>query len=255
MEPSKESSTFQRIIVTACNSLYYNNVLTLIASLHRTSYNCFEMMIIYNLGLSEDELNTLKSIEKVQICEFPHVTQLPFPEFLVPKQHAYKALCVERSADISNIILWLDAGCVVLRNIEDIFNIIELEDIFLIEDCNWSNNHWTSPKCRQIMEVKDDELTSRQLCSGFIGYKKNGKYQRMIIEASVYSQIKDCVHGSPDNHRHDQTIYSILSYRYKCPRYPLHYAEWESLEKALSENSYFFAHRHRYYNIEGIRFK
>ena len=65
--------------------------------------------------------------------------------------------------------------------------------------------------------------------------------------------MEGCIDGYESNHRHDQSVLSILASRYKCKRYDIdRYGYWtdinRNLEKALENNSIIFAHRKGYTN-------
>jgi hypothetical protein len=81
-----------------------------------------------------------------------------------------------------------------------------------------------------------------------VGYKSNGKYQHIFDESYKLSLIPGCLDGNQENHRHDQSILSILTHRYNCPRQDIdifgYWTDWNrNLNLALELGSVIFAHR------------
>jgi hypothetical protein len=160
---------------------------------------------------------------------------------------------------LSKNVLWLDAGACALRSLEPIFNVIESEDIFLVGDVH-INKNFTHKRCVEVMNATEEELMDNQLWSGLVGFKSDGKYSRIITEGWNYSQIEGCVDGFEDNHRHDQSVLSILSSRYNCPTQDIDiFGYWtdssRNLEGAKSIGSVIFAHRRGYDDKSKLMFK
>lgn len=247
----------KNIIVTASNSPYFESLRTLIGSLHKHSFDLIDEIVVYNLGLSEEELNCLNRIEKVKVKSFD--ITLPFPDYLKPKQHAYKLYCVYNEQFNAKNIFWLDAGVMILQDIKEIFDIIENEDIFLVGDTHLNIN-FTKRYCAEVMKATDKELHDVQLSSGILGYKSGGKYQELINQAYEYSKIEGVVNGDEENHRHDQSVYSILASRWGCKKYDIdRYGYWTNIHKnihtAIQSNAVIFVHRRGHYDLTGIKYK
>jgi len=242
------------IIVTAANNIYYDTLCTLISSVHKHSYNFIDSIVVYDIGLDSNQKDMLSKISKVTIKTFD--LKLPFADYLNPKGHAYKCFCLYNEKQYARNILWLDAGVMLLQNVEEIFNIIDKEDIFLVGDVHLNKNY-TKKKCIEIMKATESEINDVQLSSGILGYKSKGKYQKLIDEAFNYSTIAECVLGDEENHRHDQSIYSILASRFKCKKYDIdRYGYWtnsvRNLNTALYNNAVIFVHRRGHHDIKDI---
>jgi hypothetical protein len=81
----------------------------------------------------------------------------------------------------------------------------------------------------------------------------------MINEAFRYSMIPGCLDGNQENHRHDQSVLSILASRYNTPRQDIDlYGYWtdsnRNLQKAIEMNSIVFAHRRGHRDIVDIKY-
>jgi hypothetical protein len=247
------------IVITAANNVYYETLKTLVASIHRTSDDIVDKIYIYDLGLDISEINAINKFDKCEVLDLKSlITPLPFNEYLLPKGHGYKCFCLQHLKGNDNI-LWLDAGVMLLKSIKPIFDIIENEDIFTVGDSHLNKN-FTKPSCVEIMNATESELNDVQLSSGIIGYKMNGKFQHLFDEAYEYSKIKGCVVGDENNHRHDQSVYSILVSRYGIKKQNIDvYGYWtdssRNLQTALNNDAVIFVHRRGHHDVSGMKNK
>jgi len=242
----------KNIFITSFNSLFFKASITLVSSLHKTSIDTIDKIIIYNLGLKKIEKDFLNTLKKVEVIEYPATINNFWDGYLDPTTFAWKCFAIRDAKRFGDNILYLDSGAVVLKDLKIIYEIINKDEIFLVGDKH-INRNWTHKKCFEIMNANEFEINDFQLWAGILGYKTNGKYQQLINDAFEYSKIKECIAGDRKNHRHDQSIYSILASRYKCPRQDiLIFGEWQSLKKALSQNSVIYVHRRLYYNDKDL---
>ena len=136
------------------------------------------------------------------------------------------------------------------------FEIIQNDEVFMVGDVHLTKTY-THSDCVRIMSATDDELNDTILSSGIIGYKNNGKYSKLFLDAYKYSLIDGCVNGDQENHRHDQSVLSILATRYNCPKQDIDvYGYWtdinRNLQTALEKKSIIFVHRKGYDNVNDI---
>jgi hypothetical protein len=238
---------FNNILVTATNSPYYESLLTLISGVHKHSLNIVDKIFVYNLGLDVNEINTLNSLKNVEVLEFPANTTELHLKFMEPKSYVYKIYCMYQSSKLGKNVLWLDSGASPLKSIDVIYEKITEDDIFLVGDIH-TNRDYTHTDCRNCLSASENELNGKQLWAGLVGYKTNGKYQHIFDEAYKLSLILGCLDGNQENHRHDQSILSILTHRYDCPRQDIdiygYWTDWNrNLNIALEIGSVIFAHR------------
>lgn len=223
----------KNLIITATNSPYFDSLLTLISSIHEHSLNIVDEILIFDLGLTNDELEKLKTIQKVRVVNFTIGEKNSHPHFMSPKWHVYKLTCLKNSLLIGNNVLWLDSGVCALKSLDVIFDKIENDDIFLVADTHLTKTY-THTNCQKIMSATEDELNQKILSSGIFGFKSDGKYSKIIDEAYEFSLIPGCCDGDQENHRHDQSILSILSSRYKCPTNDIEiYGYWTDLNRNI----------------------
>ena len=251
---------YKNIIITGANSIYFESLLTLISTVHKDSFELVDMIVVYDFGLDQTEINRLKSLEKIMIVDIVKDFQIyEGISSIKTKCHFLKMYTLFHSMSLSKNVLWLDAGACALKSLEPIFNVIESEDIFLVGDIHLNKNY-THKRCVEVMNATEEELMDNQLWSGLVGFKSDGKYSRIITEGWNYSQIEGCVDGFEDNHRHDQSVLSILSSRYNCPTQDIDiFGYWtdssRNLEGAKSIGSVIFAHRRGYDDKSKLMFK
>ena len=238
---------YNNILVTATNSPYYESLLTLISGVHKFSVDIVDKIFVYNLGLDESEIKNLNRLKNVEVLEFPENSSELHPKFMEPKSYVYKIYCMYQSSKLGKNVLWLDSGASPLKSIDVIYQKIEEDEIFLVGDIH-INRNYTHQDCRNCTLATENELDGKQLWAGLVGYKSNGKYQHIFDESYKLSLIPGCLDGSQENHRHDQSILSILTHRYNCPRQDIdifgYWTDWNrNLNNALEIGSVIFAHR------------
>jgi hypothetical protein len=147
----------------------------------------------------------------------------------------------------------------VLNSIKPIFDTIESDDIFVVGDTHL-NKSFTHKKCIQIMNATESELNDKHLSSGLFGFKSKGKYQKLIDDSWEFSQVPGCIDGYEENHRHDQSVLSILASRYSVKKQDIDlYGYWTDMgrtyQKALEIGSIIFAGRRAFYDYKDLKFK
>lgn len=253
----KKMKKMKNIVVTATNSLYFDSLLTLISSIHKHGFDCVDEIVVYNLGLNESELVTLRQIQKVEILNFSQEELDSHKNFITPKWHVYKLTCLKNFLNQDANVLWLDSGVCAINSINDIYQKIESDDIFLVEDTHLIKI-FTHSKCKKFMMATEEELNGKILSSGIFGFNTVGKYKNLIREAYTYSLIPGCCDGDEENHRHDQSILSILSKRHNCPTNDIdRYGYWtdgtRNLQTALEIGAVIFVHRRGHYDTKDIK--
>lgn len=188
-------------MVTAFDEHYFRQGLNLVASLHRTSLDVFDALLVYDVGLTPAQRLRLNELERVSVIDFPAVTHSFYPAYLHPKSHAYKCAAIKFAADHvrpGGSVLWMDAGIAALQSVEEIFKIINNEHIFFVNHDDsgfWPfyNLMFTHPRSLALMEATNREMMGPHLCSCILGYKSRGRLQPLIERAYVYSQTKEIV--------------------------------------------------------------
>jgi hypothetical protein len=251
---------YNNIVITGANSPYYQSLLTLISSIHKDSFELVDMIVVYDFGLEPLEREQLNTLEKVLVIDI--VKDFPFYNnisTIKTKCHFLKMYTLHHSLGLSNNVLWLDAGVCALKSLKPIFDLIDTDDIFLVGDVH-INKNFTHKKCSEIMSASEKELNDHHLSSGIFGFKTTGKYLQLINDSWEYSKIDGVIDGFEDNHKHDQSVLSILASRYNCPTQDIDiYGYWTNsvrgLDGALSNGSIIFVHRRGYDNKNDLIYR
>ncbi len=197
----KSPMNTDKTIVTSFNSAYFQQGLNLIASLHRLRKDAFSQIIVYDFDLTPKQRQILAELDRVAVRDYPAETKTFFDGYMSPKNYAYKCAAIKAAGDLvrdGDRVLWIDAGIVVVHDIEEIFDSIAEEGAFFVDHDDkptWPirNCAFTHPEAARKMEATGRELLAPHLCSCLLGYIKGGKAQQLIEEAYVYSQDPEVV--------------------------------------------------------------
>jgi len=195
------TKTPSNFIVTSFDKNFYNEGLNLIAGLHRTNYAIVNKIIVYDLGLAEEQVEFLWKLDKIEVVQYPSVVHTFFPGYLYPYNYSFKCAALKYSAEYvkpGDLILWMDAGLVPLKPIDKIFQIIEREGIFFVDHSErpgWPfyNVQLTHPVSLAHMKATEEEKYSPHIRGALVGYKFKGKHQELIDQAFEYSKIKEII--------------------------------------------------------------
>ena len=116
------------------------------------------------------------------------------------------------------LVIWLDAGCELVDNLGR-FRASVLQHGMHSPRSPGSIQKWTHPAMLNHFEVSDpQELDYRQISAGIGGYNyAHAGVREMIFSWLECAMVKSCISpvgSSRSNHRQDQSILSILAYRF-----------------------------------------
>lgn len=221
------------IIATGSSSNHYKSLKQLIRSFldiypEDESEN---QMIVYDLGLTEEQRIELG-------CEFssPRIAYRKFefdkyPDyFAIEKkagEYAWKPAIIYnlmkefyQKETCPEILFWMDAGNKLLEKMDVIIEFVKKNKIY--SDRSSGNIiDWTHPSTLQYMRVENDtELLNEGNCNGACyGFYLAEHWVHDFIEDFYRLAItKDCIApegSSRDNHRQDQSVFSILFVKYQ----------------------------------------
>lgn len=240
-----------QLIITAASSLYGPSLLALLGSLN-LNWPGHPRVRVYDIGLGDETLRILENhkIEVVKVPEFCSHWQQHF---------TWKIWCWNDAPASS--ILWMDAGIVVLRPLDEVFLAIDNIGYFVVPTYHPLIENASESACKGCSVdagFRDGKVT---LAGGFIGFKKAGKIQRILKEALSISLTEEYIAATERMHRHDQAIISLLFYRelgnvlmsdgvIYCSCYPLNdspkspgQAVWVHRRSILPEDRSYFASR------------
>lgn len=209
------------------DSNFFDSLLRLIGSIHCTNFEKTKEIAVFDLGLTKNQINFLKTIEKVSV----HKVELTHPDLLkyfkktkdaklyVRGWYAWKPVVIKQALEMFPYVLYLDSKCCVLLPLDDIFEYIQAHDYLLVgnwfkykigEHCTkYVRNHFSlsSSKNNWI-------LNANPIAAGIQGLSK-AVYKSYVIP--IYELTKDLKYFEDDGSaplgfglaRHDQTLFSI----------------------------------------------
>ena len=112
------------VVCTAADRIYFPHLLNFIGSLHKTNFNELEMLMVYDLGLTVEQISTLQKIEKLEICQVRKVHPDILKGFIihpngrsVPGWYAWKPVVIKQALEKNQTVLWIDAGTTILNRL------------------------------------------------------------------------------------------------------------------------------------------
>jgi hypothetical protein len=246
-----ETEIGDRMIITAASSTYSSSLLSLLGSLN-LNWPGHPPVRVYDIGLNNETLRILENheIEVVTVPDFcPHWQ----------KHFTWKIWCWNDAP--ASKVLWMDAGLVVLRPLDEVFYAINHIGYFVVPTYHPLVENASESACRGCGVDAGFRSGKVTLAGGFIGFKKEGKTQQILKEALSISLTEEYIAATERMHRHDQAIISLLFYRelgnvlmsdgvIYCSCYPRKdsprspgQAVWVHRRSILSEDQSYFASR------------
>ncbi|MGE0206434.1 MAG: hypothetical protein AB7R69_01145 [Candidatus Babeliales bacterium] len=221
---------------TACDAKYFSKLLNLIGSLHATNYDNINEIAVFDLGLEEQQISFLKTIQNIAVYN----VELTHPDLLrqvvinkagrmVPGWFAWKPVVIKQALERFPYVLWIDAGSTVLRPLDDLFEYIQHKGYFLATIGNERDNGkfrhpiaWqTTRYVRNKFNLDAPEyqwiLSQEAVMAGVIGVAQ--KAQDLFI-TPLYNMSKDLRNFIDDGTapegfgcaRYEQALLGILAY-------------------------------------------
>ena len=203
------------VIVTGADSSHFNSLVNLLKSINL--YEKGTETNVYNLGMSIDEINYLKSNFKFNFIDFDFKSYPPFIGQIDNSNklgsYAWKAIIVFNEYKNNKNILWLDAGCIVTKELRLLKKLILKNGFFSPESSNRIKD-WTHPNTISKLNFPVDNLTKRNFSSGLVGLAADDKKIKRLVKAWYkHSLDRETIApngSSRENHRQDQSILTLL---------------------------------------------
>ncbi len=209
----------RRILATAADARYFRWVLTLVTTLDAHSPDSVDGIEVWDLGLRRRQRAMLASLRGVTLRHFPPPSQWPYPDWLVPNRFAWKPFAVAGSGRAGDEVLYVDAGVAIAAPLGPVFDVIERDGEFVTENYGHANRDWTSEACRRVMACTPGDLDAPQVQGGFVGFRRDPG-PGLLRDWVTWSAERDAFTGSHEDHRHDQTVLSILAHRAHTHLFP-----------------------------------
>ena len=205
-------------IVTGCDSSHFNSLVNLLKSIQKYEPNT--ETVVYNLGLSSDEIYYLKNKFDFEIINFDFKN---YPKFIgeidISKKlgsYGWKPIIINKEFHKNDKnLLWLDAGCLLTKKLTLLKKYILKMGFYSPESSN-SVKDWSHASTIQNLNFPSEYLNSPNFSSGLVGIAQNEKKIKELINKWEYFALdKETLApkgSSRENHRQDQTILTLLVY-------------------------------------------
>jgi hypothetical protein len=218
---------YELILVGGSNFRYYDytlkslyNIIDIIENDKHKNLNI--LIVFYDLGFKDEQIINLKNIFKKVI--FKKFNFNEYPEHISLEKYyglnctyAWKPIIFNKVCEeYKNLVYWFDTR----SYFTDFTNIITILNKYHIYSPISSGNikMWTYPTTFKYMDVGYKYLEYNSRAAGIIGVNYNTEWCKdLVTEWKNLALIKECI--SPNfsdrtNHRQDQSILSILYYKY-----------------------------------------
>jgi hypothetical protein len=153
----------------------------------------------------------------------------------------WKAVIIKHTLDIVNdgdIVAYIDSGNTVVNNVNYIINECQQRDIILFDNRDGnpygqvhSNRLWTKRDTFVLMDLDSEEYyDTPQVDGSYQFYKKNEYTVNFINEYLQYCENVNIITDQPNitksnlpefkDHRHDQSILSLMAIKHNIKLYP-----------------------------------
>lgn len=165
-------------------------------------------VLVYDIGLDEATREELgrHGVQVKRVPEFcPHW-----------RRHFTWKLWALNDAPARDI-LYIDAGVVVLRPLDDVFESVGRHGYFLVRNRMPLEEEASEAACQACAVAPDFRHGKGTLAGGFAGFRKEGKVAVMLQEVLDLALTEANIAASNTRHRHDQALLSLLAYKRLSP--------------------------------------
>jgi hypothetical protein len=220
-------------ICTASDENYFPCLVNLIGSLHQHNFDEIQQIAVFNLGLNQQQLEYLATIENVAVYSIERT----HPDLLkrfntrtwgkpVPGWYAWKPVILKQAFDLfghNATIFWIDAGTTIYRNLGDLFAYTQEHGYFFHNGSPWPLNKETTQFVKNAFNLTNEQNSwmlddsCKGLEAGFMGVT-NKVYDTFVLP--MYELTKDLRYFADDgtcpggfgNSRHDISLFSIHAF-------------------------------------------
>ena len=193
----------RRLIATAASAAYGPSLLALLGSL-TLNWPEHPPVQVYDIGLDErtrTALDEAGAAVKAVPSFCPHWR----------KHYTWKFWCVNDAPAAE--VLWLDAGAIALRPLDEVFDAIAAQGYFFVPTYHSLTESASTGACRGCGVPPDFRTGKMAIAAGVAGYRKDGLVGRIVQEALEIALTEEHIAATHPLHRHDQAILSLLAYR------------------------------------------
>ena len=193
-----------------------------LSSIRKFKNNIIEKVIVYDLDIIDEHWDLIQKTFKESYFVFKKFDYKNYPEWyninINAGEYAWKpAIINECSLDYeNNILVWMDSGTLITNYLDDLNKSIDNTNLHS-GTTSGTIKDWTYYKTIEMLKPINSNLQNRN--GSCIGFNCKTKWvKKFITEFYTYSRKKECIApkgSSRKNHRQDQSLFTILYYKYK----------------------------------------
>ena len=195
------------LLLTAASESYGRQLLAFLGAL-RCNWPDHPPVRVYDLGLGEATVRTISD------SGFTVVKVPPFVDHW-RKHYTWKLWCMNEAP--ARRILWLDAGCCVLRPLPEIFDIITAQGYFCVPNYEELELEASEAACEGCGVTSDFRRGKVSLAANVFGFDKQSRTGATVQECLQVGSTERFIAATHPRHRHDQAILSLMMYRDNRP--------------------------------------
>ena len=216
------------ILISAADENYYKYLTQLLTNLDQ--FNFFSKIIIYDLGMSEEQVIFLEKNFKIEVRDFKFSK---YPNFLQSRNvehdnklgsYAWKAVIIKEVAtEFNKQVFWFDSANKIKVNF--VLAKIALTNLGVFSTYSVGRiREWTYSSVVSDLKVNKKIAKKPNLNGAIIGFDINNRKGLEILnnweELCLDKKLISPPGSSRENHRHDQSLLSIVTYEKKLKYYP-----------------------------------
>jgi hypothetical protein len=212
---------------TAADSNHYFVLLNLIGSIYRHDADSFREIAVFDLGMTPEQLDTIRKIDRVKVFEVEKVHPL-ITTFLhsdnsrwVRGLFSWKPVVIKQALEMYDEVLYLDSGTTIMNSMKGYFSQLR-QDGYVFFDCGHSIK-WMTPK--YIIEKMNLNSPENQwilndstlgIDAGFQAVSRRLRDNYVMPMYELAKEIRNFIDDGtcPEGWgtaRHDQTLFSIYA--------------------------------------------
>ncbi|MDD2757950.1 MAG: hypothetical protein PHD72_01060 [Patescibacteria group bacterium] len=253
----------EKAIITSASNKFFPSVINLLSSI-KLIYPNHPTIFVYDLGLLPIFRRELESVDNVKVVKMP--------EFCHHWRGCYTWKAYIFAHPLARLNFYLDAGCQVLRSLDEVFSVIEQEDVLLIDQEQlFKKIVPTSYKSIFDLDERYDGLTV--VHAGIIGFKNTPRISEIFKKIYDSARAGLALGFSPNDQwrnkgkdknifsrdceifRHDMTLVNIFFRKYFNNEVKIQPLDLYHGENNRSSEQYIWQLRLSYTHLDNLKIK
>lgn len=225
---------------TVADERHFPIVMSLIGSIHQVDFDELDEIAVFDIGLTEEQRETLGQIQKVKVCEIEKVHPDLCTYFTTTHEgrtirgwFAWKPVIFKQALERYPYFLYVDAGSLFLNSPGNLFKHIKQNGYFLITLAPHPiEERITEPVIEKVLPMFTQEQQkflrspdAHMIDAGLQGISRQieasyvSPMYKLAFDLTVFEDDGSAKHGFGQG-RHDQTLFSLFANLLKFTLHP-----------------------------------